>query len=231
LSLLGNDVKGLSNIIWCVVLWTAALVLTLGFAIFPLGLWAFLVFQGGKGRAEACRERLKQLLIKNETVIADAMQTRAQALFKRREYVATTNSRILYLRRGVFGGFRMLDYQWKDLLDVSMLENGMPSLNGSRLTFRMVTGRAIFVDGLTTDAALKLYSQCQGQEQVWEEKRRIRAIDEHRGTFGSGMFGLGGQQEVDQIADKLKKAKDLLDTGAINDVEFEELKAKIIARG
>lgn len=223
--------KGLSNIIWCVVLWTAALVLTLGFAIFPLGLWAFLVFKGGKGRAEMCREKLKQLLIKNETIIADAIQTRAQALFQRRQYAAITNSRILFIRRGLFGGFKMLDYQWKDLLDVQMVENSMPALNGSKLTFRMLTGMMVYVDGLEAGPALEIYSKSQAQEQVWEEKRRIRTIDESRGTFGTGMFGLGGQQEVDQIADKLKKIKDLLDSGAINDVEFEELKAKIIARG
>lgn len=215
--------KGLSNIFWCVVLWGAALFFTLGFAIFPLGFWAFMVFQGADQRAEQCREKLKTLLIKNEAVIADAMQTRAQALFNRRQYVATTNTRIVYLRRGVLGGFHMLDYQWKDLVDVMMQENTLPSVNGSRLTFKMTDGMAFYMDGLAPEPTLILYRQCQAQEQVWEEKRRIRAVDEDRGIYG--------KQEVDEIAGKLKKIKELLETGAINDVEFEELKAKIIARG
>lgn len=215
--------KGLSNIFWCVVLWGAALLFTFGFAIFPLGFWASMVFLGAERRAEQCREKLKGLLIKNEAVIADAMQARAQALFARRQYVATTNTRILYLRRGVFGGFRMLDYQWKDLADVTLEENTLPALNGSKLAFAMVDGSGIFIDGLASEPTLALYKQCQAQEQVWEEKRRIRAVDEDRGIYG--------KQEVDEIAGKLKKIKELLETGAINDVEFEELKAKIIARG
>ncbi len=215
--------RGLSNIFWCVVLWGAALLFTLGWAILPLGFWASMVFLGADRRAEQCRKKLQSLLIKNEAVIADAMQTRAQALFGRRQLVATTNTRILRLRRGVFGGFRMLDYQWKDLVDVTTQENTLPLVNGSRLTFALINKSSFFVDGLAPEPTLALYKQCQAQEQIWEEKRRIRAVDESRGIYG--------QQEVDQIASKLKKIKGLLETGAINDVEFEELKAKIIARG
>ena len=231
----GAIVKAVSNIFWCGLAWLAVVVVTLGVGLIPLFFWASQVFNNGDERIFAFEERFKKLLMPGETLQQGAPQVRGQALFNRRAYLAITNSRVIYVGRQVFGGFKMIDFQWKDMIDIVVSENAFPNLAGSRLQFSLLGGKLFIVDGVSPDMALAIYSRGQSQEQVWEEKRRIRGIEDARGNFGSyGGYGYGvggGQQQVDEMAGKLEKIKALLDSGAINDVEFEELKAKIIARG
>ena len=82
-----------------------------------------------------------------------------------------------------------------------------------------------------------IYSNAQAQEQAWEEKRRIRAIEETRAAAGGVYVNTGptaapevGKKDTASLVDELISLKKLLDTGAITDVEFNEMKSKIIAR-
>src|SRR3989344_5947576 len=109
-----------------------------------------------------------------KTVTARAVQHRAFALFKRRTVIAITSSRILTVQRGLLGGFKMADMQWKDLKDARLEQNILDSLCGSNLAFdSLLLGHAgIAVDGVPSEAASAMYAKAQYEEQAWEEKRR-----------------------------------------------------------
>ena len=74
----------------------------------------------------------------------------------------------------------------------------------------------------------------QFEEQAWEEKRRIRTIEEVRAAAGGVVVNnapapsenkSGGNRMLEEI----QKAKELLDSGAVSDAEFQEMKSKILA--
>lgn len=213
--------------------WAIAVVGVLG-AVY----WA-LVVRGVEGRKAKAFEKLASTLMANEQKLADAIQLRLCALTSRRVVLAATNSRVILLERPPLGGFTMRDYQWKDLHDATLSENLLPNLFGSRLTFSIrrdgqeqVEG-VVVADGLEQRVASRLYTAAQEQEQAWEEKRRVRTMEEARASSGGitlgGYPGNGGGVGVSTL-DELERAKKLLDSGVISDVEFNEIKSKILSK-
>lgn len=160
---------------------------------------------------------------------------RVHALFSRRELIAITSSRLIQIRRSILGGFNMKDYQWKDLKDVQLSENTIPGLSGSKLVFLSnAGGRPIVIDGVPTAVATEIYSFAQGKEQEWEEKNRIRDLEERRAASGATVVSMGNtdnnrSSNGDGIFEKLQKAKALFDSGAISDAEYQELKSKLLS--
>lgn len=191
-----------------------------------------------------------------EKLQAAAVQLRPFALFRRRKALGITDSRIIVISRGLLGGFTMQDIQWKDLQDAEISENVMPNLCGSSLSFAFrkhdLGSRAnaqdgsartgsglpsLMVAGVPCEEARAIYSNAQAQEQAWEEKRRIRAIEETRAAAGGVYLNTASAptsdvpvKESESIVEQLGGLKKLLDTGAITDVEFNEMKSRIIAR-
>ena len=86
-------------------------------------------------RVSKVEKKLSDILMSGEDVLEKAVQLRPFAFFKRRMLVAITNSRVILISRGLFGGFSMKDFQWKDLQDAVISENVLPNLCGSNLTF------------------------------------------------------------------------------------------------
>ena len=189
----------------------------------------------GEARAQKAHLKLQSTLMKDEIVIASGLQQRLFALFSRRMLVAITNSRLIEIRRSLLGGFRMEDYQWKDLRDASISENIIPNIFGAKLDLIVRSGSGnIAIDGLPSPVASTIYSHAQAQEQEWEEKNRIRDLEEKRAMSGASVVNVGGQglpksDEGDLFA-SLEKAKKLFDTGVISDAEYQELKSKIISK-
>lgn len=226
--------KGVGRLAAAIGLWLAICVLSIGIGLIPLAIWALLVFTGAEARAAKADALLERTLMSGETIFARGLQHRVFALFQRRRVIAITSSRILAIQRGLIGGFRMADMQWKDLKDVRLDENVLAGLCGSNLAFDHSTQPAfnIAVDGLPSGAAAEMYARAQYEEQAWEEKRRVRGLEEMRAQSGgvtvgtSGPGGSGGEKIVDEI----QRAKALLDDGAISDAEFQEMKAKILGR-
>ena len=174
--------------------------------------------------------------MKDEAVIASGLQQRLFALFSRRELVAITSSRLIEIRRSRLGGFDMKDYQWKDLHDARMSENIIPNIFGAKLELVVRSGNNdIEIDGLPSAVASTIYSHAQAQEQEWEEKNRIRDLEEKRAMSGASVVNVGGKgtptSEEGDLFTSLEKAKKLFDTGVISDAEYQELKAKIISKG
>jgi hypothetical protein len=135
----------------------------------------------------------------------------------------------------------MKDYQWKDLYDADLSENVLPKFFGSRLSFAIrrdgkgATEDRLVIDGIEGRLASQIYSTAQEQEQAWEEKRRVRTMEEARAT--SGGITLGGLPSAPgagntggSTLDDLERAKKLLDAEVISDAEFNEMKSKILSR-
>lgn len=228
--------KGVVSLLQAVGLWLLIVLLSLGVGALPLAIWAALVFLGAAERAQKADALLDKTLMAGETVVARAMQLRVFALFKRRAAIAITSSRILVVQRGLLGGFKMADMQWKDLKDVRLEQNILEGLCGSNLAFdSLLLGHAgIAVDGVPSEAAAGMYAKAQYEEQAWEEKRRVRGLEETRAASGGvtigGADGLGGSGASDRMVEEIRKAKQLLDEGAVSDAEFQEMKAKILGR-
>jgi hypothetical protein len=228
--------KGVVSLLQAIGVWLLIVVLSLGVGLIPLAIWAALVFLGAADRAAKANETLDKTLMTGETVAARAVQHRAFALFKRRAVIAITSSRILTVQRGLLGGFKMADMQWKDLKDVRFDQNILDSVCGSNLAFASLDPAhpGIAIDGVPSDAASAMYAKAQYEEQAWEEKRRVRGLEETRAASGGVMIGggdgVGGGAGADRMVEEIRKAKELLDSGAVSDAEFQEMKAKILGR-
>lgn len=226
---------GVIKIFQFIFIWGAIALSTLGIGLILFPLYYWLVFIGGEARVQKAQDKLQSTLMKDEVVIASGLQQRLFGLFTRRMLVAMTNSRLIEIRRSQLGGFDMKDYQWKDLRDARMSENIIPNFFGAKLELVVRSGNAsITIDGLPCAVASTIYSHAQAQEQEWEEKNRIRDLEEKRAMSGASVVNVGGQgapkaDEGDLFA-SLEKAKKLFDIGAISDAEYQELKAKIISK-
>src|SRR5687767_5736278 len=228
--------KGVIELLKAIGIWLLISIVTVGVGLIALAVWAALVFLGAEERAEKAQATLKSTLMTGEQVTAQAVQHRVFALFRRRTVIAITSSRILTIQRGLLGGFKMSDMQWKDLKDVRLDQNILDSLCGSNLAFdSLLLGHpGIVVDGVPSEAASAMYAKAQYEEQAWEEKRRVRGLEETRAASGGvsigAMDGGVGGAGSDRMIEEIRKAKELLDSGAVSDTEFQEMKAKILGR-
>lgn len=230
--------KGIFNAIWFFVFWTAAVVFTAFLGTIPLAVLLFCTYAGAQARAEKAAKIVQTTLMKDEQLVSQAIQHRVFALWSRRKTVAITNSRIIVITRGLIGGFKMSDIQWKDLKDAKLEQNVMESICGSNLQFQHFNMGAgwMGVDGIRSDVASEIYSRAQSEEQAWEEKRRVRAMEEVRAAAGGVVVHTGATQATapaapagNRMMDEIQRAKTLLDDGIISDAEFQEMKSKILA--
>ena len=213
----------------------------------------YLVIRNSKIRVKKAYSKLNDLLMKDEAIIEKGIDKRPFALFSRRQVFAITNSRVIRLERPILGGFEMRDFQWKDLEDARVSENVLSSLCGSTLYFKadnqeIRLGSNVVCDEFVFfpefEIATKAYQYAQQAEQSWEEKRRIRAMEEKRAEAGGIMIGQNtspsiSTTSIDQekqmsktnnnVAEELFKLKKLLDEGILSDAEFQEMKSKILA--
>ena len=146
-----------------------------------------------------------------------------------------TSGRLMILQRHWFGGFQMVDLRWQDLRDATLRE-GMFT---ATLSLKESKGHWLSVAGLEKESARSVYVICQGQEQAWREKNRVRRLEEQRAQAGGVQVGLAGAPlaagghaplpSPEDAVTRLKKAKELLVQGLITDAEYETLKAKILA--
>jgi hypothetical protein len=211
------------------------------------------------GPADAATDRgvydsmqaLRSLLIEGEQLEACAIQRRIFALRHRRIMVAATTGRLIIVERRMFGGFHPIDLRWQDLRDAT-LDVGVfgatlrvAVYRSSDLATTEGPPSSVVVTGLRKLEAQDVYRACQARAQAWREKRRIRELEELRARSGGvqigatrGMGGGGGMSSAGVGASddgesspmaRLQRAKDMLTNGLLNDAEFEQIKAKILA--
>lgn len=229
--------KGIFNAVWFFVFWAAAIIFTMFIGAIPLAAILIFTYAGAQGRAQKAEKIVRTTLMKDEQLLTQAIQHRVFALWSRRKTVAITTSRIIVITRGLIGGFKMADIQWKDLKDAKLEQNVLESICGSNLQFQHFNGGVgwMGVDGVRSDVAAEIYSRAQSEEQAWEEKRRIRAMEEVRAAAGGVVVHTGASQSAvaapvgNRMMDEIQRAKKLLDDGIISDAEFQEMKSKILA--
>lgn len=231
--------KGLTQGLLYGIIWAMILVFTAGLGLLVLGPVLFLTFAGAEQRAAKAYACLRTTLMRDEELLAEALQHRIFALWHRRALVAVTSSRVLLIQRGLLGGFKMQDIQWKDLVDATIEQNVLPDLCGSNLSFKNSNRQVglMSIEGVEAQMAADIYAQAQAEEQAWEEKRRVRAMEETRAAAGGVVVHAAPQASspmpaasgANRMLQEVEKAKSLLDIGAISDVEYNEMKAKILA--
>jgi len=193
--------------------------------------------EAGLARALA---QLRTVLIPGETVEAYAIQIRLFALLHRRLLIAATSGRLIVLARKLLGGFDVTTVRWQDLEEVT-LHVGMLSadlaLRAGKATDLASLGASgsqqVQFRGLQRTQAQAVYRICQGQDQAWREKRRVRELEELRARSGgiqvsSAPAALGANGASDAVR-RLQEAKQMLDARLITDAEYEAIKAKIIS--
>jgi hypothetical protein len=171
------------------------------------------------------------------------VQRRLFALNHRRLVVCATSGRFIALSRGLFGGYVPTDVRWQDLEDASISAGifgatlTITSLATDDMASRGLVGRALRIPGLRKEQAQQVYTLCQAQEQAWREKRRVRDLDELRAQSGGVQIGGGvaggaaaslAAAAGGDPAERLRKAKEMLDGGLITDAEFESIKARVV---
>src|SRR5262249_15773132 len=188
---------------------------------------------------------LRSLLIHRETLEATAVQRRVFALRHRRILVGATSGRLIVVHRKMFGGFDPIDIRWQDLRDASV-DVGVFGATLSVDVYRSADLASsegppsrLVVPGLRKLEAQEVYRACQARAQAWREKRRIRELEEKRAKAGGIQIGAGGVGGVARSTTsddgdsspmaRLARAKEMLQNGLLNDTEFEQIKARILA--
>jgi hypothetical protein len=195
------------------------------------------------GRLRAALLDLRGLLVLGESLEAYAVQRRLFALGHRRLIVGATTGRLIVLRRGVIGGFEPKDIRWQDLKDAKMsvgvfgADLILTAARGGDMAVASQGTETFMVTGLRKAQAAGVYRICQAQEQAWREKRRIREIEEIRAksggiaigaSVGTAEGGLAGARDGNP-AERLQRAREMLQKGLITDSEYESIKAKIVS--
>lgn len=228
-----------NGLVW-LIFWAVTLVFTFGAGVIVFIPYLIFTFAGAKKRRQKAEENLKTVLMPTETITAEAIQTRIFSLWTRRTLVAITNSRMIVIKRGIFGGFKMQDIQWKDLEDAKLKQNVLSGICGSNLYFdhlNIAVG-TMDIKGVPNQEATAIYTKAQAEEQAWEEKRRVREIEDVRAASGGTVIHTGAptggreaprSQGGNDMLQQIEDAKKLLDQGVISDAEFQEMKAKIIS--
>jgi hypothetical protein len=184
--------------------------------------------------------QLRGVLIAGETLEAWVIQRRVYALRHRRVLIAATSGRLIVLTRRLLGGFDVTSIRWQDLEEVT-LRVGMIaaqlSLRAGKATDLASLGAAgaqrVEFQGLRKEQAQAVYRICQGQDQAWREKRRVRELEELRARSGgiqvTSMPGSVSPGAEGDAVRRLQEAKQLLDARLITDAEYETIKAKIVS--
>lgn len=176
--------------------------------------------------------KLTGILMTGEEVVYIAVQKKP-AINLSPDCVALTNKRIIFCRPKNLGlGMEFQDYIWRDIHDSHLKEN----IFGSTFSIRTINNRSNLIDYLPKSQARKLYTFAQEQEEVQNDIRRQRELEEKRASAGNVTFAPTStpqQQEVKQFDDPLetlKKLKALLDNELISEDEYNTKKNEILGR-
>jgi hypothetical protein len=185
---------------------------------------------------------LRSVLIPGEALEAWAIQRRLFAVGHRRVLVAATSGRLILITRPLLGGFALVSVRWQDLEEVTLrvgvfaADLGVRAGKATDLASLAIPGsQRVELKGLRKAQAQAVYRICQGQDQAWREKRRVRELEELRARSGGiqvlagSALGGGAAGAPDDAVHRLQEAKRLLDARLITDSEYEAIKAKIVS--
>jgi hypothetical protein len=158
--------------------------------------------------------------------------------------VAATSGRVIVVQRNLFGGYTPVDFRWQDLRESEVKVGAfgatliLAAYRSNDLASNEGPPAQLVVNGLRKKEAQEVYRVCQARAQAWREKRRIRELEEMRARAGGIQVGaLGGVASAAPAGNgadnsptaRLQRAKDMRESGLLNDAEFEQIKAKILS--
>jgi len=168
-----------------------------------------------------------KVLTPREEILYVAMQNQT-ALSLRKDCVVATSNRVILYRPDVLGRVSFDDFLWQDVRN-AQIHQGVLS---SEFQVETVDGRQDALGNLDKEQAKRLYGVCQQMDQEWREKRRVRDMEQDRARSGGVYFGASpgaAGTSPDDPVEKLAKAKAMLDQQLISEIEYEALKAKVLA--
>jgi len=182
--------------------------------------------------AEKIYSNVKDILTSNEKIEYVAVQKKF-VVNPSPDAVVLTNRRFIIYRPKIFGRVSFEDYIWRHLSNAHIEEGVL----GATLKFQVANGRSLSVGFLPKVQARRLYSIAQEKEEAVREERRMRELEEKRAAAGGVVLHSSpGKSEgdvqipVEDPVERMKKLKEMLDTGLISPGEFEAKRAEIIAK-
>ena len=178
-------------------------------------------------------EELKKLLIQDESLVS----TITQAVATSAKTLILTNIRIIVYDHGMLSS-SFKDYYFRDMKDVrfdtSVLSGGTITINADKGNN---VGSVIITD-LPLQESKHFYSELQGIERNWWEKKRELELEEKRAVAGGTNISMATPQNTisqapvsgDDVEGKLIKLKGLFDRGLIDEIEYKERKSQILAQ-
>lgn len=183
---------------------------------------------------EKIYEKVKGLLTSGEEVQYIAVQKKP-AVNISPDCIALTSKRIIFCRPKNFGfSMEFQDYVWKDIVDCHMKEG----ILGAEFSVKTIKGQLNTIDYLPKAQARKLYQFAQEKEEVQQEIRRDRELEEKRAAAGGvvvtanmppNLQSDNTPKQEDPMA-ALKQLKTLFENELISQQEFEAKKSEILAR-
>jgi len=145
-------------------------------------------------------EHLNSVMIEGEKIESIAVQQRIYTIFPflfgktffphRRQIIAATSGRLIWMKRNLIIGYDILDFRWQDIGEV-FLQVG---IFGSDLKIKFYNSTDLSLNknysllrrliGFNKKMTQAIYRIAQFQDQSWREKRRIRGLEELRAKSG-----------------------------------------------
>lgn len=171
--------------------------------------------------------RVQAILASRESIEYVAVQKRLLTN-PNPEVVVLTNRRFIICRPKLFGRIAFQDHPWRDLTDFKLDEG----ILGSTLSFQVVGGASMAVSYLPKSQARRLYGIAQEKEETGSEERRRRQLEETHAASGGVIMQAGDLSPNGTPADpveRLKKLKQMFNSGLISPEEYEAKKADILS--
>ena len=179
-------------------------------------------------------EELKGFLAPGERVLC-ALKQRMIALEKPK-YIIVTDKRVIYLDRKLLGRYEVIDFPYRRLKDVWFRFGKL----GSKFILEREDGRVVELEWLKKDGALEVLNairkalQAVAVEPVSIEKRKKLIGEEWfirkpKEVISRAVITSRGEPEED-VVEKLRKLKTLLDEGLITKEEYEEKRKELLSK-
>jgi len=175
-------------------------------------------------------EEIKDFLAPGEKVLC-ALKQRMIALEKPK-HIIVTDKRVIYLDRKLLGRYEIIDFPYRRLKDVWFRFGKFGS--------KFILERVVELEWLKKDGALEVLNairkalQAVAVEPVSIEKRKKLIGEEWfirkpMEVISRAVITPRGEPEED-IAEKLRKLKTLLDEGLITKEEYEEKRKELLSK-
>nr|WP_160148076.1 PH domain-containing protein [Rubripirellula obstinata] len=142
--------------------------------------------------------------------------------------IVLTDRRVIIFRSKALGRMNMVDVQWMDVSNIHVKEGVV----GASLTVTGLNGHVETIDHLPKPQARSVYRVGQEREEQMREFRRSRKMEEDRNAASQVNVNTSVAAPVASAPDpmeRLSKLKTMLDSGLIEQADFDARKAEILS--